>query len=502
MPQPQETELKLLLPGLNAAQAYRRLREAPALKGLRAQKHQLLNRYFDTPNHALQQLRCALRVRHTQAAGRARPDHTAPWIQTFKTAGTDRGGLSQRGEWNTPLPGPELNHPALQAAAPHLPGLPTDWTAHLQPCFETHCLRTTWQVQTNDGACIEVALDAGSIHAQGHVEPLLELELELLNGPTEALLALAQALAAHVPVLPSDRSKAERGYALAAGAGPQPTRARPVDLPARATPPQVACQVLPEVFAQFTRNLDTLLLHHTPEVVHQTRVAWRRWRSLCKLLAPWLPPAPDTQALHPLLQELGLLRDTDVARVDTLPRWAARYTQHVGASAPAALSAWPRALAALDQQAQGHWDQVRAHLGSPHTGACLLDLVVWLQTPMVLTSPTPPPHWAIRRIHRWYQRARKQLAKPGGGTNTDTDTQHQARLLAKRVRYATEALAHGWSKPERRRAQRWLQQAAGWQVGLGTERDTQQAAQVLARAGAPAVVTAFMAGVGAGLTGR
>ena len=49
-------------------------------------------------------------------------------------------------------------------------------------------------------------------------EPLLELELELLSGPEEALMALADQLRqtpqGPITLTPSDASKAQRGQAL------------------------------------------------------------------------------------------------------------------------------------------------------------------------------------------------------------------------------------------------------------------------------------------------
>ena len=70
------------------------------------------------------------------------------------------------------------------------------------------------------GAQIEVALDQGRIHVPGTAlsEPLLEVELELLNGPEDALMALAAVLRqtpqGTVTLVPSDASKAQRGMAL------------------------------------------------------------------------------------------------------------------------------------------------------------------------------------------------------------------------------------------------------------------------------------------------
>ena len=76
---------------------------------------------------------------------------------------------------------------------------------------------------------VEIALDDGFIttgDAQGnHRQRILELELELLGGPVDALLDLAHTLvlgpggwaADALRLRPAQRSKAERGYALFAG---------------------------------------------------------------------------------------------------------------------------------------------------------------------------------------------------------------------------------------------------------------------------------------------
>jgi inorganic triphosphatase YgiF len=85
--------------------------------------------------------------------------------------------------------------------------------------FCTDFERQRWVI-AHSGAQIEVALDQGRIHVPGTElsEQLLELELELLNGPEEALMTLADALRQTpqgvVTLTPSDASKAQRGQAL------------------------------------------------------------------------------------------------------------------------------------------------------------------------------------------------------------------------------------------------------------------------------------------------
>jgi triphosphatase len=89
----------------------------------------------------------------------------------------------------------------------------------LQPLFATDFERQRWVVE-HSGARIEVALDQGQIHVPGTAlsEPLIELELELLQGPESTLTALAEVLRqtpqGPVTLTPVDTSKAQRGMAL------------------------------------------------------------------------------------------------------------------------------------------------------------------------------------------------------------------------------------------------------------------------------------------------
>ena len=61
---------------------------------------------------------------------------------------------------------------------------------------------------------MEAALDLGKVVAGDNQEEICELELELRQGDAAALLELAAELAADLPLMPCDISKAERGYRL------------------------------------------------------------------------------------------------------------------------------------------------------------------------------------------------------------------------------------------------------------------------------------------------
>ena len=493
MPSPQEVELKLLVPGLSPDEALRRLRRAPTLRRRQPHQQQLLNRYFDTPDLALQRQRCALRLRHIGTPGTEPGTGAQPgtWVQTLKTAGTSHGGLSQRGEWESPVPSGQLDPTALDGTAwdaldPH----GTLFTA-LQPCFETHCLRTTWRVRLRNGAEMEVALDAGSVQAGDRSENLLELELELINGPPAALFTLAQELAQHVPVLPSDVSKAQRGHALAAGTRYPVVKAQPVPLKKRLPPPALARPVLAEILQQFTHNLEGLLHHDEPELVHQARVAWRRWRSVTRLLRPWLPPPPDTTPLRPLLDALGQLRDLDVALHDTLPAWAHAYRNPPPGLADTGAGgrehAWNTALQQLGDAGHAARAAVRQRLTTPGTGSALLALAAWLHDLGAVADPASPAQapdatWATQRLARWHRRMERLVA----AAQTHPDVLHDARLLAKRLRYSSEAIAATLPASDARRTRRWTRRASGWQLRIGQQRDLWQAAHLLSQLAQPA----------------
>ena len=198
-----ETELKL---SLSVADLPRLL--AHPLLAQAGDKQRLLNTYFDTPDLGLQHRRMAVRER---LAGEQ-------WLLTVKTAGQSQNGLSRRQEWEGPTTPGALQFDTLvddAALAQDLMTLRPD----LRALFCTDFERQRWVI-THDGARIEVAIDQGRIHVPGTdlSERLLELELELLSGPEEALMALADVLRqtpqGAVTLSPSDTSKAQRGMAL------------------------------------------------------------------------------------------------------------------------------------------------------------------------------------------------------------------------------------------------------------------------------------------------
>ena len=175
-----ETELKLHLP-VTAVEALVQ-RKPPDSAAARRQRLDAI--YLDTADRLLQRNAMALRLRRT---GRR-------WVQTLKSAGKSAGGLSVRGEWETPARmrsgRPHVNLAAL--ADTPLPALLDGRRGirALVPVFRTRFTRDV-RTLTRGRSLIEVAIDRGRIETvnarQRRYEQLSEVEFELKQGHAEDL---------------------------------------------------------------------------------------------------------------------------------------------------------------------------------------------------------------------------------------------------------------------------------------------------------------------------
>ncbi|WP_137818971.1 inorganic triphosphatase [Pseudomonas sp. 2FG] len=200
-----ETEIKLRV----SRETLAALREHPLLKKRNKagwERRELFNQYFDTPERDLAKAKIALRIRRDGEA----------FIQTLKTRGQSVAGLSERHEYDWALSKAKLdlkklNDECWPAALAELD------KKQLQAIFTTDFIRERAEIAWGRGkskVVIEAALDLGKVIAAGQEEDLCELELELRQGEPQALLELAAELAAELPLMPCDISKAERGYRL------------------------------------------------------------------------------------------------------------------------------------------------------------------------------------------------------------------------------------------------------------------------------------------------
>lgn len=193
-----ELEIKLTLSEAAQAKALEWLLGRP--EASEGPRKTLVNRYYDTPDAALNRAKAALRVR--QAGDR--------FIQTLKTKGEFVDGAHRREEWEWEIPSKELDLTLLEQT----PLNNQLDLSELQLAFETNFTRQIVMLKTAD-AVIEVAVDAGDIIGGDGARALHEVEFELKSGNPEALMVWASALSREVPVFLNLVSKAEQGYHLA-----------------------------------------------------------------------------------------------------------------------------------------------------------------------------------------------------------------------------------------------------------------------------------------------
>ncbi len=484
-----EIELKLALPAGDPNRLLQQLRRIAALRRRRARHTRLHNIYFDTPDQQLRRQQTALRLR------RVGDDSSAHWLQTLKSGKRESSALSSRNEWETPVAGPALELAAIDEQAWSRIDPDGDLADKLQACFVTDFARTTWLVHRRDGSTVEIALDIGRVDSAGRQSAICELELELKAGPVSVLFDLAAEIAARLPVLPLAMSKAQHGYALATDAVDAPVTGSPPTLWRGMSVHDAARAVLREMFGHFTGNLVALQRSDDPEVVHQARVAWRRWRSAGRLFKPVLTgdALPPSQPLDPLLQSLGALRDLDVLCQETLPALQQAY---VGQSARRSRH-WDQLMAALAGHAERCRGATRRLLQDPAVGHCLLQFTRWLHAPQPSAVDAHDEdglpslrRWAAGRATRLHQRLKRANRRA-----SDPQSLHRARILAKRTRYSIDALR---DVLPRHKARKWYRQAVETQERIGARRDLQQAIELLAQLQAPTDILAFVRGVAVG----
>ena len=168
----------------------------------------LSNHYYETADNQLRRWDMGLRVR-------GKDGH---YEMTLKTAGQEIGGLHQRPEYNIALNDSQL---AIRLLPENVWPTGTDLSAlqqDLVALFSTDFTREKWVISYGNSE-IEVALDRGSVSAGDQSTPLLELELELLQGQRTDIFALANELVNIGGVRLGWQSKAARGYGLAQGSG-------------------------------------------------------------------------------------------------------------------------------------------------------------------------------------------------------------------------------------------------------------------------------------------
>jgi triphosphatase len=431
------------------------LAAAPA--GVDDTRH-LSSTYFDTPDLLLQKAGVSLRLR--DGGGRR--------MQTLK-----RGSGLTREEHEAPV---EADRPDLDVG-PLRELLPNGAALALEPVSEVTVTRRQRLIRY-DGAEIELAVDQGQVRANGATAPISEVELELKSGPAAALFRLARELDRAAPLYLSFDGKASRGQALVEGASQAPSRKMRVVLAPEATAAEAFQAAGRGALAQIATNATLLREGADAEAVHQLRVAIRRLRSTASTFAPML--GADAQRLQADLRWLA--QACDAAR--NLEVLAERISDD-GSDAGAHLAA---AIAEAGRKASR---QAAEAVASERFRILMIELAAWVETGGWLADPTlgarrdrPAEEFAAEALsHRW-RKLRKRAANLEAGSD---ETRHEARIAAKKLRYAAETFASLFPpKP----ARRFVAALRDLQDQLGALNDVATAAVVLPQLGLDAAAAA------------
>ena len=450
-----ETELKLLVDPRDG----RRLLRHPAVTALkqgRARSVRFVATYFDTPERDLAAAGAALRVRQEGAR----------WIQTVKSGGDGAGGLHRREEIEWTLATDRVDLSLLQDTSFAKLFARAGVRERLAPVFVTEFTRTAAPLAFPDGSVGELALDIGEIRAGSRSEPISEAEIELKTGAASTAFALALAVCDDVPLHLGMASKAERGFALAAGRGRAPRKAASVsldpDLSAGEALRRIAWAAIGQMQANEAGTIDAL----DPEFLHQLRVGLRRLRSILALAREPLAKsihATLLEDLRALQQALGPARDWDVFTTETLPPIVSAFPAVSGLKGIRVRAGQLRRAhdrQAAETIASRDFQKLLLRLGLALTDATLDprdEATAWLGA--------PARQYAAGILGSRYRKLRKRGAHLATATSEE---RHATRIAGKKVRYAAEFFA---SLFPAKRARRFAGALAELQDVLGALND-------------------------------
>ncbi|MDQ1746719.1 MAG: hypothetical protein QOD07_982 [Frankiaceae bacterium] len=338
--------------------------------------------------------------------------------------------------------------------------------------------RSTYALRDADGNVVaELTDDLVSVLNQGHVAAKFrEIEVEDAGGGIDVLRAVGDVLRSAGAVGGEFVPKVVRALGPRATADPDPPKPEPVALddPARLAVVAVLRRYVRAFMAQ-----DPAVRRERPDSIHQMRVAARRLRSALKTFGPLVDDVwakSLREELKWVADSLGAARDNEVllARLqrdlDALPvelvlgPVRARIDAHLGGDlvrariAAAETLETERYLALVDRLVDAAWDPMTTGLAEETTGRALPECV----------------GSAWKRLARDAARLRRPSTTEKSATEEDW---HEARIAAKQVRYACEAVAPFFGKAAKALAVR----AEEVQEVLGEHQDAAIASAVLRR---------------------
>lgn len=358
------------------------------------------------------------------------------FVQTVRAGGTGATSPLVRGEWEDNIAGA-----APDPAAPETGRFLDPETARrLAPLFRTEIARRTIALSAAPEAEIAVAIDRGRICAADRAasEPISEVELELKCGRPAALYDVALDLMTVAPLRLERRSKAERGYRLAA---PDAAPVAAVHGAAIELSPDmsgsVALQRIGLACLNHVMQNEAAALAGLAEGIHQMRVGVRRLRAALTAFGKMLPTKERrwaSQELRWLADALGAARNLDV------------FAGALIAPARKALGASPELAAlsaAVERQRKAAYIKAAKAIRSTRYTASLLRMLRWFETEGWCDGGSQHPLAAsIGEIAPKILARRRTVARrrAKGFTGQAPAERHRLRIALKKLRYATEML--------------------------------------------------------------
>lgn len=383
----------------------------------------MLNTYFDTPD--LRLFRWGVTLRRREGG----PDEG--WHMKLPVDGADAG---TRDEIRVPLTESDVVPDVLRATVTALVR-----EAQLGPVVTLRTERTPILLLDAHGrSTVELVDDTVAVLDGDRTAAIFrEIEVEGVPGPDGEidLTVLDDVVAALVDhgAVPGTMSKAASALGPRTGAPPDVAPARwprPEDPAGEAVRAHLAAHV-----RRFLLN-DVRLRRRMPDALHQLRVSARRLRSGLRVFRPLV----DAQWADELRAELawaasslGVARDTEVlisrldAHADLLP-------------APDADMVKEFIDPLLTRQLQVAEDDSLATLATDRYARLLQTLVAAVGDPHLTPAASPPCSVALPAL---LAKAFQRLAREAKALDVSSPAEqwHEARITAKKARYAAEALA-------------------------------------------------------------
>lgn len=425
----QEIELKFLVPEYKVDSLMRQAKIKSSTTT------QLAAHYYDTADNTLAQSGVALRIRKEGDS----------WVQTLKSNGD---GMASRGEQNTVLEESTVAE-ALEADALY-PDLSVyedlevdvkklilganakqqDPSDRLNRLYITDVERTTRLIKGSNGV-VEMAYDEGEvIHGEDPetTKPILELELELIEGDVEFLFEVAKTWCKRYNLSLSTVTKAERGGLMLQGkefADATKSDLKQLAVDKKMKQPEFVRAVIHNCMIQILPNASAIAAGSTDgNHVHQLRVGIRRLRTVLKFFdkfssqinPEWAPILKQTFGL------LGEYRDREILEVKTQPMLEALGGPHVD---------WSEERESIKVSPI---DAIRA----PDFQITLLELIEYIMSPADADSPKrkglakDETSKILASLYKKISKASDQFA------SLNIDAQHDVRKRLKHLRYITE----------------------------------------------------------------